>query len=122
MYNEEVEIQGSFILLMETFYKDILFTIAPAGQRFGSRLSRIKAGMQAKKMGYRKGCPDVMIFEPMNGFHGLFIEFKTKKGAVDPEQKKFIAKLIERNYHVEVAKSTAEGIDILQKYLQPEGR
>ena len=45
-------------------YSDILFTISPEGMRL-----TIGQAVKFKKMGYRRGTPDLMIFEPRQGHH-----------------------------------------------------
>lgn len=75
---------------------------------------------QAKKMvvaGYIKGYPDLAVHEPVNGYHGLFIELKSDKGRTSPEQLDWIAKLMERGYYAQVCKGTNEAITLIDKYL-----
>ena len=74
MRNAEYYEQVAIINYIKYKYPDIIFTIAPNGMRLP-----IGVAVKLKKMGYSKGTPDIMIFEPNKKYHGLFIELKCKK-------------------------------------------
>ena len=70
----EKQIQKELVTWIHDKYPDALFTIAPAGVKRGTKLQRIISGREAKEMGYRKGCPDLIFFEGRGGFHGLCVD------------------------------------------------
>jgi hypothetical protein len=58
----------------------------------------IAQGVKQKRLGYSKGSPDLFIFEPRQGLHGLAIEFKIGKNTQTKEQLDWQAKLSQRGY------------------------
>jgi hypothetical protein len=74
--------------------------------------------MRMSRMGYRKGTPDVLFFEPRGVYHGFLVEFKTPHGTVSPEQYKFISEAKDRGYVAVVCRSTNEAIEALRFYLR----
>lgn len=100
---------------------------------FNTDLSGIKMTMgqaiQTKSLRSGKGFPDIMIFEPRAGKHGLFIELKKtgekifKKGGEFKsehleEQAAMIAKLNERGYYATFCTGFDEAISIINWYLK----
>ena len=71
-----------------------------------------------KREGLLKGVPDIFIGIAINGFHGYFIELKSKKGKVDPSQKKLHLNLIDNGYKVDVCYSWHEARSNLLQYLK----
>lgn len=112
MFNEEYQIQVALVNWIKTEYPDLLFTIAPNGMKLS-----IGSAVKLKRMGYSKGTPDIMIFEPRVGYHGLFIELKTSKGQVSPEQVQWRTQLNLRKYISYVCRSVDESVDIIKAYL-----
>ena len=53
----------------------------------GARTS-ISEAKRMKASGYKRGFPDVFIYEPRGGFHGLSIEMKKEKGGVVSKHQK----------------------------------
>ena len=99
---------------------------------FNSDMSGVKLTMgqaiKAKKLRSSKGFPDLVIYEPRNGKHGLFIELKreglqllkkdgTFKTEHLKEQSEVISKLNELNYVALFAVGFDEAKDIIDKYL-----
>ena len=110
----EYQIQAAFIRYIELMYPDMLYTISPAGFIMSPGMAR-----KMMAMGYTKGTPDVMIFEPRGNQHGFFIEFKAQGGKTSESQDIFLASLRSRNYHIAVCFSTAAAIQVLESYLNP---
>ena len=83
--------------------------------------TNIRQAALAKKMGNKKGIPDVSFRVARGGFHGLDIEMKRlypKKGSVKPEQRQMIADLNSEGYSAHIAYGADEAFDILQAYLK----
>jgi endonuclease YncB( thermonuclease family) len=55
--------------------------------------------------------------EPTNGFHGLFVEMKTKAGVVSAKQSDVNLQLNAKGYRAVVARSAAEAIKTIEEYL-----
>jgi len=70
-----------------------------------------------KREGQKKGVPDLVLACPRNGYHGLFIELKTAKGRVSPEQSEWLQQLSEQGYRAEVCRGADAAIKTLQEYL-----
>ena len=77
----------------------LLWTASAGGARMG-----IRTAVKMKASGYRKGCPDIMVFEPRGKYCGLFIELKTLTGTATKEQKAFILALEDRGYRASICK------------------
>tara|TARA_R100001594_G_scaffold54785_1_gene88358 strand:- start:1229 stop:1576 length:348 start_codon:yes stop_codon:yes gene_type:complete len=80
-----------------------------------------KQAVKAKNTGYVKGFPDLFIYEPKKGYHGLAIEIKTIKGRPTKEQKEWIEALKERNYKAEIVKGLPAILELIDEYLN-EGK
>ena len=76
----------------------------------GIKLS-LPVAVRLKKQGYRKGCPDIYIFEPKNGYHGMTIELKSHIGKATPEQKKWNERLKNNGYFAVVCEKQNSEIE-----------
>jgi len=114
--------QKTVIRYLQLKYPGALFTIPPNGFKLP-----IGVAVQLKAMGYSAGSPDIMIFEPQNGAHGLFIEMKTpaakgqREGRLSDEQCVWIERLTERGYAVSVCYGANEACDVIDGYFKPGG-
>jgi len=79
---------------------EVLHTASCAGMR---TFPKVMAKM--KRMGARKGVPDIMIFEPNKRYHGLFIELKSQKGRPTKEQIAWRDALNYKMYHAAIMPS-----------------
>lgn len=71
-----------------------------------------------RQLGVKAGVPDLFYPVPMGGYHGLFIEMKTKTGRLSAEQKKWIGALETFGYKCVVAKGWDEARQALEEYVQ----
>lgn len=69
-----------------------LFSIPNGGTR-----NKIEA-YNLKLQGVKSGVPDIFLSIPSNGYHGLFIELKTKIGRLSKNQKIWIERLNDIGY------------------------
>jgi len=83
----------------------------------GKRTSRF--GAKLKSMGMRKGVVDLFIAVPKRGYGGAWIELKSAKGIVKPEQKQFLEDMAAQNFYTSVCWSIEEAITCLSWYLLP---
>jgi hypothetical protein len=107
-------------------YPNVLFNSDLAG----SNLLTIGQAVQLKTLRSNRGFPDIAIYEPRRGFHGLFIELKKegirlyKKDGVTPvddhitEQLQVIKLLTERMYYASVCIGFDNAKFIIDEYLK----
>lgn len=69
----ESQLQKSVCKYLKVQYPDVIFTSESSGLRL-----TIGQSIQAKAMRSEAGLPDLMIFEPMGVYKGLFLELKVK--------------------------------------------
>lgn len=112
MQNIEHKIQTAVITYLRYAYPTALFCASAGGVR-----TSFKQAVKMKQAGYIKGYPDLAIHEPRGGYHGLFIELKTEKGTASPEQRDWIAKLMERGYYAQICKGAEPAINLIDYYL-----
>jgi hypothetical protein len=67
----EESLQISISSYIKLQYPEVIFT----SESSGLRLTKGQA-VKAKKQRSERGLPDLMIFEPRSGYHGLLIELK----------------------------------------------
>lgn len=70
-----------------------------------------------RQMGVRSGVPDLFYPVPMKGYHGLFIEMKTKTGRLSAVQKRWLNALNEMGYLAVVAHGWEEAKCQIMDYL-----
>ena len=75
------------------------------------------AGYIMKRMGVLKGASDLFMAWPLGGFHGLFIEVKSKVGRPSQEQKEFIERMNSVGYMARVCYGADEVINTMKAYL-----
>lgn len=109
----EFKIQADFVQQVRLFYPDLLFTISPAGFIMSAGM-----GMKMMRLGYTKGTPDVLIFEPRGPYHGFLFEFKAPGGKISPEQVDFMSRARKCGYAVAVVYETTFACALLAGYLK----
>ena len=121
----EHQIQVSFTQWWESFARSkgldprLGFAIPNGGQRHYVVAAKLKAE------GVKPGVPDWFIALPRQGYHGLFIEFKSEKGIQKGWQKGMANVLAERGYMVALCHSFEDARLVVLSYLgkfQPQSR
>jgi hypothetical protein len=74
-------------------------------------------GAQLKRMGMRSGFPDLFIPVACRGYFGLFIEMKSDKGTLRPEQREWLDTLTKHGYLCRVCRSFESAKQTLDAYL-----
>jgi len=74
-------------------------------------------GIRLKKMGTKKGFPDLEIFMPRGGYFGLYIEMKVKGGSVSAEQRAIHKRMAKMGYYTAVCFGSVETINLIKKYM-----
>ena len=119
MNDAEHRHQCSVAQYLDLKYPGLLWTASCGGMR-----TSIGAAVKMKKMGYKKGCPDIMVFEPRGLYHGLFVELKAPAGfgqaagKIKPEQMEFLSWASLRGYKAEFAYGSQEACRIIDDYLK----
>ena len=97
---------------IRAFYPEIIIAAIPNG---GDRSASERVRLHSE--GVLAGMPDLCVLEPKNGFHGLFIEMKTKAGVVSDKQSAVGLQLNAKGYLCLVSRSAPDAIKIIEGYL-----
>lgn len=104
--------QVKLVQRVRAFYPDVIIAAIPNG---GDRTALERVRLYSE--GVLAGMPDLCVFEPSSGFHGLFIEMKTKTGRQSKEQQEMAERLNAKGYLCLIARSANEGFNIVEDYL-----
>jgi hypothetical protein len=107
----EYEIQCKVAAYLDA--TQVLWTANAGGLR-----TSIGAAVKMKRSGYKKGSPDLMIFEPRGDYHGLFIEMKKPGGILGVHQKTWLERLRKKGYYTAACYSYDEAIEAITRYLK----
>lgn len=109
-FMEQIEVAN----WLKSTHPDVLFTASIAGVNLSANTAK-----RMRAMGYSAGTPDLAIFEPKNGHHGLFIEMKrVGKFNVSPGQLEWHGKLKARGYAFAVCNGSEHAIKTIEEYLK----
>lgn len=112
----EYDAQKRLTEYIDEVHPDVLWSASAGGAR-----TSISEAKRLKATGYKRGFPDVFIYEPRGGHHGLSIEMKKDKGGrVSKHQKEWKERLSERGYKATVARGYDAAVEILEDYLNPK--
>ena len=70
-----------------------------------------------KRQGVKAGVPDLFLPVAKHGFHGLFVEMKTKNGKVTENQVKWLRDLSAQGYLAVICRGADEAKKIIEDYL-----
>lgn len=76
-----------------------------------------RTGAKMKRTGLKAGVPDLYLPVARDKYFGMFIEMKSEKGRVQPNQAVWIADLKEQGYRVEVCYGCEAAINTINDYL-----
>lgn len=113
MRDREYHIQVAVVQWLRFNYPKVLFTTSPAGVKLP-----MPTAIKMKRMGYRSGTPDLLIFSPRGQFHGAFVELKTEDGRTSEAQEQFIKELDDNGYATKVAFGYDDAVQWLEKYFK----
>lgn len=83
----------------------------------GGKRTRFEA-IEFKRMGTRRGFPDLILCFPSRGHHALFVEMKTKIGRQQPSQKIMQRQLEWAGYKYVICRSLEDFINEINDYLR----
>jgi hypothetical protein len=112
--DEEQAALFQWAILREQYIPELrlLFAIPNGGYRHPATAARMA------RTGVRAGVPDMLLPVAREGWNGLFIELKRRKGGVvSVNQKEWIRRLAEQGYKVAVCKGWEEAKDEIEGYL-----
>jgi len=89
---KEFPVQCEIVLWLNSLQPEVLFCASAGGMR-----TSIGVAKKMKRAGYKRGFPDIFIYEPRGKYHGLALEVKFQ-GTTQVEQKDWKAKLEARSY------------------------
>lgn len=92
-------------------YSILLIAIPNGGAR-----GKVEAAIM-KAEGVTAGAADLALFVPSCGYHGLFIEMKTKTGRQQPTQKLWQADVESQGYKYCICRSLEDFIETISSYL-----
>lgn len=75
-------------------------------------------GGKLKKMGVKRGVPDILIFEPRGPFVGLAIELKVGRNKPTEDQHKWLFKLTMNGWHSATCYNLDEVIEVVETHLE----
>jgi hypothetical protein len=107
-------------LLVEWFrlqykqYDKCLFAIPNGGVR------NIGTAVKLKKEGVLAGVPDLFLMIPKTGWHGMWIEMKTKGGKLQDNQVEFMGRATLLGYMSVVCYGFEEAKDLITEYLHED--
>ena len=93
--------------------QNVLYCGSMGGQYQVHMSQRIKA----KKSGYKKGFPDLFIYEPRGNYYGLAIELKTGYNKASKPQLHWQKELNKRGYKAEICTGIDKALEVINTYL-----
>lgn len=110
---EESDIQMRLAFWLTTQHPDVIFTSALGGIK-----TTIGQAVKLKRLGYRKGWPDLFFAEPRQGFHGLFVELKTETGLPSIDQIDLLDRFNRKGYKAVMCRGFDDAQKTIQEYLK----
>ena len=111
---KEQDLHNSIVEYLE-YLPTILWSSTLGGVYLGKGNYKQKALI---KKHYKKGIPDILIFEPNLKYNGLMVELKVGYNKPSKDQKEWIKRLNDRGYKAIVCYSLTEFIHEFNNYLK----
>lgn len=90
---------------------ELIYAVPNAGKRTP------RQGAYMKAEGLRPGFPDVGLPTAAHGHYGLFIELKTLKGRLTPEQGEWLHRLNRAGYAAHMCRGWLSAVGTIERYL-----
>lgn len=114
-HSDEWHIQRDFVNWLQGYPDIRCMTISIPNEK-GTRT--VKEMCFLKMTGLSAGAPDIAIFIPCNGYHGMFIEFKSSSGRLSAPQVEMQQRLSMKNYKCVTCYSAGEAVRELREYFK----
>jgi hypothetical protein len=127
--NQEAFIHTLLCNFIRSNYPDVIFTSDLSGVRLPMGVAK-----KVKPLKSSRGIPDLLIFKPMNGYHGLLLELKTEDAKLfrkdgrgllvdehHAEQMQILLRLRLLGYAAFFARGIVNAKDCIQQYMALEG-
>jgi hypothetical protein len=76
-----------------------------------------KTAGRMKALGAKAGVADIFLPVSRHGYHGLYIEMKSREGRLTPQQQEFLQGVANQGYAVFLCRSFTEAKNCLTHYL-----
>ena len=83
----------------------------------GGKRGKLEA-VRLKRQGVKPGIPDLHLPIARGGYIGLWIEMKTATGRLSEDQRRIIAMLCAEGHRVEICRSAADAVEVLEDYMR----
>jgi hypothetical protein len=110
--SEESNIQIAVVNWLRHAHPKLIITTSPAGIKMN-----IGQRSKIKKMGYRSGTADLLIFRAIGQHHGLSLEIKTDVGIPTHEQLVWQREMIAEGYCALITRGYKETVNAISDYL-----
>lgn len=84
-------------------------------------MDHVAARRAFKRLGVKRGVPDLFLPVPRGERHGLWLELKSPTGRLSPEQKMWREALRAQGYAWEMARTLDEALTITLGYIMSHG-
>lgn len=118
--HEESDEQSHFVMYVRAKHPKLPIIMSPIFKFTGNPIQRAKQGKRMKDMGYTSGTLDLFFPIKSRGYAGIFIELKTNKNTLTPEQKEMIIALTHNGYYAVEARGCKEAIILFDWYIGKE--
>jgi len=108
----EYELQKAVVTYLTIKYPKVLYCASAGGVRTSMSQAR-----KMKATGYKKGFPDLFIYECRGNWCGLAVELKVKGNYPNEYQKKWQEDLGNRGYCARICTGLDEAIETIKWYL-----
>lgn len=119
MKHEEDQEQ-KLVITWSLFFKELKWLHAVPNGAFlaGNKVQRAKQMQRLKSQGLKTGVADLFLPVARQGYHGMYIEMKRKKGGVvSADQKEFLDDMLAEGYRCVVANGADEAIAYIKDYM-----
>jgi hypothetical protein len=112
-FKTEKALQQACVKWLRLQHPEMFFYHSPSEGRRG-----YKTVASLHSMGFKAGCPDLLIFYPHREYCGLAVELKQPRNQTTQAQDEFMEKLEEARWNVAVCKTLHEFVLEVEGYLK----
>jgi hypothetical protein len=98
--------------------RKFIFSIPNGTHLAGDGIARAIKMKKLKDEGFMPGVADLFLMIPRGEYHGMFIEMKAEKGALQTEQKEFLERADNQGYMAVTCYGFIEAKEAVTQYLK----